>query len=277
MDRFRCPSRILLVLWLTLIALPAHGLPEGQWYEARTEHATVYANVGRAELARFVDRAHWLRAALRSPVSREPFLDRPPTPTHVYIFADADAYRPYQHREGGGPAFVDGTHFGRPHAGYVTLNGASPRADRALVHELVHRSLPHGIPRWAEEGLAEVYASVAPVDGRLLVGAPDPVHAEALAGDWLPLSELLTVDDLGAPRYRVGRARTLFYAQSWLLVHYLWSDPTRRNEWLTMLRAGRPPTLPNPDALRRHLDAGPRPIDLGPVPPPPPTPAPPTK
>lgn len=264
----RCFVLALVVLGSLLgVAEPTRALPEGQWYALESGETTFFGNVDRADLATLVEGAGLLREALRS---TEPFLAEPPSPTLVYLFRDADAYRPYQHREGGGPAFVDGTHFGRPHAGYVTLNAASPRATRALAHELVHRRLPPSIPRWAEEGLAEVYASVSLDEGRLRVGLPDPAHAETLAGDdWLPVSDLLAVEDLGAPRYRVGRARVLFYAQSWLLAHWLWSEPDRRADFARSLAEGRPPRLPAPSildaALRRHLEAGPPPIEIRPA------------
>ena len=276
MIRLGPPPTALLVglVVLSLIGAPADALPDGQWYRVEAAGATFYGSVDRFELTRFVEVARLLDAALEG--VGPPFLDQPPAPTHLYIFRDAEAYRPYQHRDGGGPAFVDGTHFGRPHAGYVTLNAASSRAERALAHEWVHRRMRRGVPRWAEEGLAEVYASVHSANGRLWIGAPDAVHAEALEGDWLPIRELLSVDDVGTARYRIGRARTLFYAQSWLVVHYLWSDPERRADFVAALSAGRVPTLPDAPtlnaALRRHFEAGPPAIDVGAAPAMPPAP-----
>ncbi|MEO1230626.1 MAG: hypothetical protein AAFZ18_17155 [Myxococcota bacterium] len=93
-------------------------------------------------------------------------------------------------------------------------------AMRVALHEYVHH-LQHGpgrpaMPPWYREGMAE-YLSGFKVErsGRWLIGGVQLGRAmELQQGRWLPLKQL--VED-GLPDERLS----MWYAQSWFLVHYL--------------------------------------------------------
>jgi Tfp pilus assembly protein PilF len=89
-------------------------------------------------------------------------------------------------------------------------------------------------PRWFEEGNAE-YLSHSRLDTQAFHYALAPEqHMTTLGfGRWMPLAELLEVSDAAALSEIDG---AMFYAQSWLLVHYLRSQPGSDAQIMERLR-----------------------------------------
>jgi tetratricopeptide (TPR) repeat protein len=102
---------------------------------------------------------------------------------------------------------------------------------RALSHEFVHASLEHTTarrPLWLEEGVAEFYSTVTPEKDRWLIGRPIEDHIRVLRrADWLSARQLFTVAKDSSVYDEANRAG-LFYAQSWAVVHLLYTQPGYR-------------------------------------------------
>jgi hypothetical protein len=105
-----------------------------------------------------------------------------------------------------------------------------------LNHEAFHAYLDlfvyphdeHHVPRWLNEGLAQVFENAQLEGDSLRIDAPDRERLRALQGDsdWLPLAKLLTSGDQAflSNDYAAGHGgasvrRTYLY--SWALAHYL--------------------------------------------------------
>lgn len=105
---------------------------------------------------------------------------------------------------------------------------SGPEGLRALAHEFVHASLEHTTARrpvWLEEGVAEFYSTVALEKDRWVVGRPIENHVRALRQvDWLTPRELFGIGK-GSSVYNEGNRVGVFYAQSWALVHFLYTQP----------------------------------------------------
>jgi len=77
-------------------------------------------------------------------------------------------------------------------------------------------------PLWLKEGMAEIYGTLE-VTGphNLRIGKPLPEHLSLLSrAPLLPLPELFAVDH-DSPEYNERDRQGMFYAESWLLTHYL--------------------------------------------------------
>ncbi len=101
------------------------------------------------------------------------------------------------------------------------------RGVEVMLHEYVHfLSLQTGrirYPRWYEEGRAEYLSTSRLHDNVLEYGRPVERRMASLRfGTWLPLRTVLELTDLSTLDEEQG---DLFYGQSWLLVHYLSSQP----------------------------------------------------
>ena len=96
--------------------------------------------------------------------------------------------------------------------------------NRAAIHEYVHLVVRHSglkLPVWFNEGIADVYSTMRVRDGKIVVGASPKDRTYSLTtGKWLRLTALAAVDSR-SPEYNEQNRATVFYAQSWLLVHML--------------------------------------------------------
>ena len=109
---------------------------------------------------------------------------------------------------------------------------ASSRGERSdtLFHEYTHHFISQyatfPYPGWMVEGLAEYFATTEIWEGRLDVGEFNKGRAYTLSGPWIPL-ELL----LGKANHELNQdARLAYYAQAWLLTHYMLNNPQRRQQ-----------------------------------------------
>jgi tetratricopeptide (TPR) repeat protein len=107
---------------------------------------------------------------------------------------------------------------------------AAVSSTTALLHEYVHFATARDVPffpfspsdrLWVAEGLADYYSTARIESGSLTIGLP---YAAALyklrRGTLLPVAELDRVER-DSRYYRDFAARSLFYAESWALVHLL--------------------------------------------------------
>jgi hypothetical protein len=113
-------------------------------------------------------------------------------------------------------------------------------ADEAAVvfHEYSHLlvgTAVRSIPIWLNEGLAEYYSTFSLKSGGkgANIGLAIPRHVQLLRQRFIPLSQLLAVDQ-SSELYNEGERRSIFYAESWALTHYLMTE------------------LPSPDLINQH-------------------------
>ncbi len=144
-----------------------------------------------------------------------------------------------------------------PDRGWVALRTNVARfregdADRdnpylLVFHEYVHIVLRlnfESLPVWLDEGLAEYWGNTIIEGDRVLEGRHVPYHLKTLRQRTLiPLAALFAVER-GSPEYSEQDRATIFYAQSWALVHslVLGSDERRGqlDRFVALLQAGRP-------------------------------------
>ena len=94
-------------------------------------------------------------------------------------------------------------------------------------HHLFNTYIPYSLPRWYNEGLADYFATFTYKDGVFYIGKPYAAAAAALgAGEWLPMETILgSVTDYPFKAQESALKQSLiaqkFYAQSWLIVHYI--------------------------------------------------------
>ena len=149
-------------------------------------------------------------------------------PTIIVVFKGNSSFHRFKPRDERGRIrdFVGGYFQAHADVNYMVMPASAHGTLSTLFHEythyVVHRNLS-SVPAWLNEGLAEFYSTFRSdySDGRGLIGAP-PEYPLALIrrGPMLPLREMLS--NQGASRiFREERRISMFYAQSWALVHYL--------------------------------------------------------
>lgn len=143
--------------------------------------------------------------------------------------------------------------------------GDQNKGDDTVLHEYVHHFMlqyyPSAYPAWLVEGYAEYYMTADLARTRMVVGGVNRGRAHSLTqpGGWIPMQDVLSKRP-GALKEREVYA---YYAQAWLLTHYILSDPERRKRlspYLNAVREGDEPTKAwkavygdDPEGLRRKL------------------------
>jgi hypothetical protein len=223
---------LLAILWLLLLVpLPSSASPRTEtWTSVRSENFVLVGDTSPREMRQVASRLERFREVFSRLF---PEISSPPAMrTTVIVFGSDAEFQPFKPLYHGQPVNVAG--FFQPGQGlnYITLTTES-RADnpyRTIFHEYVHlllNSREGRIPHWLGEGLAEYFSTFDIKDGdrSVLLGKPIPAHAQLLRrGPLLPLRLLFSVDH-DSPYYNERDKQSIFYAESWALVHYLlWAN-----------------------------------------------------
>lgn len=147
-------------------------------------------------------------------------------PTLVHLFRGSTDFARYDidREECRGTRCAAGWFLAARQANLVAINASAEEAARVALHEYVHflvENTTPGLPLWLNEGLAEFYSTFQASERRAEVGRPIEGHLRLLRQEsLLPLAQLFTVD-YDSPLYREHERAGVFYAQSWVLTHYL--------------------------------------------------------
>ena len=112
----------------------------------------------------------------------------------------------------------------------VNLDARQARNGQLLRHEYLHQVTRVNVPDpkgWLDEGLSEFWSTLVTDGNDARVGAEIGHHMRALRSQpWIPLATLVAIKpgEYDEVKGRLG----LFYAESWLLVHYLTVAEPRR-------------------------------------------------
>jgi tetratricopeptide (TPR) repeat protein len=245
------------VAWLFLLLVPigaaAASAPEilpapsefERWVEVKAEEFVIFSNAGKGKTEEIAGHLLRFRAALAK-ASRLPV--RSPLPISVYAFKSTSSFAPYRDLVLGRRAKGVAGIFVRAADGPLILFDASGRwsAEHVIYHELTHSFMGNEgrpLPLWLTEGVADFYAAFDVEAGSVRIGLPTGQIALLREREWLPLGEVLSADGT-SPLYTDPKKASLFYAESWAMVHYLYADcPARRGQlaaYLRLLDFGRP-------------------------------------
>jgi hypothetical protein len=139
-------------------------------------------------------------------------------PVEIVVFRSAKEFEPYKLNEAASAYFESGF----DHE-FIVMQTAAPDHYPVAVHEYTHLLLHQAgrIPRWLNEGLAELYSTMQPRGADVLVGEVIPGRLATLQMErWLDLREVIAVDE-HSPLYNERTHAGVFYAESWFLVHML--------------------------------------------------------
>ena len=231
----------LLLLSICLQVSRLHAA-EPQWQELRSAHFTVVTDAGETKGREVVVRFEQMRAVFGEFLSRKKL--KMPVPLTIYAVRDDKRFFQMAPLHNGQPISVPGFFIPNEDHQFIVLNMAEEAPWRAVAHEFAHLLLNFNYPPtrgWFDEGFAEYFSSIQLDNKQVEIGSDPELHSvysEDLLGNqtetrtppksltellsgwvWLSLPDLLTMRH--TPGYEEGTHRTLFYAQSWMLMHYL--------------------------------------------------------
>jgi tetratricopeptide (TPR) repeat protein len=238
------PSRLRLhgvIPWLfaflMLGALPPAAGSKDTWIEVRSPNFRVISNGGEKEARKVADQFEQFREVFHTTFPKlRVDLGKP-----LIIFAvkNEDSLKALipAYWEGKGRAHPAGIYLPGEDRHYVAvrIDAESDNPYHVVYHEYTHAILNlnfRGLPVWLNEGLAEYFGNSAIHDKDVEIGKIAPYHLQTLRQERLiPIDTLLLADER-SPYYNEQNHASMFYAESWAIVHYLMLDPEARKRQL---------------------------------------------
>jgi Flp pilus assembly protein TadD len=215
----------LLLPLLAAVLAPARDKPEN-WTEVRSPHFTVVTNSNEKQGRRIADQFERMRSVFHAAF---PNLQIDPgSPLVVLAIKDEKDFKALEPEAylAKGSLRLGGLFLRSPDKNYVLmrLDAEGEHPYEVVYHEYTHLLLSRTaewMPLWLNEGLAEFYQNTDIREKDVSLGEPSRENLLLLRRNrLLPLATLFTVDDK-SPYYHEENQGSIFYAESWALVHYI--------------------------------------------------------
>ncbi len=225
--------RVLLAVCAILLTLAAPAAEQSPWLEIHSTHFTVITDAGEKKGKEVALRFEQMRAVFAVLLMKERLNE--PVPLTILAFKNDKNYYQTAPLRQGQPIDVPGFFLPGEDQNFIVLNLLEEQSWRAVAHDFAHLLLNYNYPEapaWFDEGLTEYFSSIR-VDDRnyeiggdpelrsVGTGSPSKSLTELLNSQpWLALPDLLTMKHDPSTTTE-GTPRTIFYAQSWMTIHYL--------------------------------------------------------
>jgi hypothetical protein len=231
---------MLLGVFLFPSALAAEPSP---WREIHSTHYTVITDAGEKKGTEVALRFEQMRAVFALLLMKERLNE--PVPLTIVAFKNDKNYYQSAPLRQGQPIDVPGFLLPGEDRNFIVLNLFEQESWCAVAHDFALLLLNYNyppVPGWFDEGLAEYFSSIRLDDKNYEIGGDPELHSvftqdllknraevlnpprsltELLSGQvWLALPDLLTMRH-DTSTFTEGTHHTLFYAQSWMVMHYL--------------------------------------------------------
>src|SRR6266403_3389528 len=230
------PSRFLTYP-LTRLLVSHSAVAADNWIEVRSPHFTVQTNAGEKEARRVADQFEQIRNMFHSAFSS--MRVDPGQPIVIVAAKNENTLKLFLPEEWEAKGHIH--HAGLYQPGedkdYVVmrLDSEGENPFHTLYHEYTHALLRlnfSNLPLWFNEGLAEFFGNSTLGDKEIRTGTIDPGHLYLLnQSKLIPIETLLEVDH-NSPYYNESNRASVFYAESWAVVHYLMLDEDARKKEL---------------------------------------------
>jgi tetratricopeptide (TPR) repeat protein len=217
-------TSIGLALWFGA-ATSVFGAGPGSWVEVRSPHFAVVSNAGDKEARKTALQFEQIRALFREalPMAQD---HSGPLITILAVKDDKSLEELLPDYWAKGHARPAGLFVSAMNQFYIAIDldieGTNPY--ETIYHEYYHSlTAPYypDMPTWLSEGLADFFGN-SRIDGKTaIVGQASPELLYQLQNNsMIPLDTLFHADH-SSPYYNEDSKATMFYAESWALVHYL--------------------------------------------------------
>jgi tetratricopeptide (TPR) repeat protein len=225
-------NRLLQSFLLTFVFLhffQAAAFAKDEWLVVQSKNFKLIGNASEKDIRKVATRLEQFREVFRRAFAGLNLTSS--TPTNVIVFKSNSAYTPFKPKRADGKIdnFVAGFFQPGEDVNYITLSteGEDAETFKVIFHEYVHFLVntnvgKSNVPPWFNEGLAEYYSTFAiENDQKVSLGLLQQNHLNFLATTKLiPLETLFAVGNFDLLQ-QGNHSRSIFYAESWALIHYL--------------------------------------------------------
>ena len=228
-------TKIFSVAFLVFFALFLFLTPviaKDTWTRVVSKNFNLIGNAGERDIRKVATKLEQFRETFRILFKTANF--DAAIPTNVIVFKSASSYKPFKPKRADGKIdeFVAGYFMPGKDVNYITLSTEGEDAETfgTIFHEYVHFMVnmnfgKSDIPAWFNEGLAEYYQTFSiEKDQEVKLGMFQQGHINLLSQSKLmPLDTLFNISNFQLHQ-QGNHSRSIFYAQSWALIHYLFQN-----------------------------------------------------
>ncbi|HEY6253078.1 MAG TPA: tetratricopeptide repeat protein [Candidatus Angelobacter sp.] len=219
--KLRFPASLTAIVLLALA--PPTTWAEEQWIEVQSPHFTVLSDGGEKAGRDLGRQFEQMRSVFAQLFSRQV---RQLVPLEIIALKSSKQISEYAPLYQGKPVRTVGFYLHSQDRDYIVLEVDAPNRWETAFHEYAHLLLAANLPDlppWFTEGFAEFYSTIVIDSKHATIGqAPESAVAILRHEALMPIATLFAVDH-NSPVYNDDSdPRSMFYAESWLVVHYLW-------------------------------------------------------
>jgi tetratricopeptide (TPR) repeat protein len=231
------PSRFISLVFAPLFLLALPTLAKDTWIEIRSPHFLVVSNAGDHEARKVADQFEQFREVFQAAFPKlRVDLGKP---LIIFALKNEDSVRDLipEYWEKKGRIHPDGLYVPAEdtHSVVIRTDVQTDNPYQIIYHEYTHALMDlnfSGLPIWFSEGLAEFFGNSTIQDKNVEIGQIAPAHLQILQTSHLIPIDVLLRADHSSPYYNEQNRASIFYAESWAIVHYLMLDPDARKRQL---------------------------------------------
>ncbi len=255
------PAFGLRLILFALILLAPAARADTAWVEVRSPHFSVITDAGEKRGREVALRFEQMRSVFGTLILRDRV--NIPIPLQVVAFRNSKGLRQFLPLWKGKPIEAAGIFMSGEDRNFILLDLSLPGRWETVFHEYTHMLMNANYPPtqpWFDEGFAEYYSTIDITDKEVRIGeAPEDVGYLLRQLRFAPVVDLFRITHQSSA-YNESDRKSYFYAQSWLMVHYL-IDKKRMEQVGEYFNLVQNKEVPIEEAIRRAFGVEPKQLD----------------
>lgn len=219
--------RWLLPPVLALSATPLTFAGDATWIEITSPHFSVVTDAGEKRGRETAMRFEQMRAVFGTLLTKANV--NIPVPLQIVAFRNSKELRQFVPLWNGKPVQLAGLFQGGEDRSFIMLDMSTENPWAVVFHEYAHQLmngvLTARVDPWFEEGFAEYFSSIEVDSKEARVGKiPEDEYLVLQQQGMMKVSDLFRVQQNSSTYNESGSHRTVFYAESGMVMHYLYDN-----------------------------------------------------
>ncbi len=214
--------RFVPLCLLLFLLMPLSARADQPWVEVRSQHFTLITDAGEKRGREVLTRFEQMRAAF-GVIFKKASVNFP-VPLQIVAFRNTKQMREFVPVFNGKPVALSGFFQPGPDRDFIVIDLATESAWEVVFHEYAHLIMNGNLPPmpvWFDEGFADFCSSFKVEGKEITIGELLEGNMSILSQSrWMHITDLFSVRH-DSKDYNEGDRRSVFYAESWITVHYL--------------------------------------------------------
>ena len=219
--------RLLFLPVLALSAVPHAFADDAHWIEVKSPHFSVVTDAGEKRGRETAMRFEQMRAVFGTLMTKAKV--NIPIPLQIVAFRNSKELRQFAPLWNGKAVQLAGLFQGGEDRSFIMLDMSTENPWSVVFHEYAHQLmngvLTARVDPWFEEGFAEYFSSIEVDSKEARVGKiPEDEYLVLQQNGMMKVADLFRVQQNSSTYNESGSHRTVFYAESGIVVHYLYDN-----------------------------------------------------